>query len=176
VSGLVVRLRGLLLKVVEVILRLKSVLWRGWKGMMSGEGGGFADDVGPLFGGGFEEFGFGETVGLKHELADVGECGSGLGFDVALSGGGEQGVEDGIEVACGGDVGIEKLGDMPAGHSGALLVDEFSRVVIAEAHVLGGFGKGAVAAVSEGKNTQTAAVFGRFLVHRITPEKLNFGL
>jgi len=45
------------------------------------EDDGFLDDFGPAVVEGFEEFLFGEALGLEHELAEVGESNGGLGLD-----------------------------------------------------------------------------------------------
>jgi len=46
---------------------------------------------------------------------EIGESGGGLGLDVALSGGGEESGEGGVEVAGGEDIGVEKLTDLATG-------------------------------------------------------------
>jgi hypothetical protein len=45
------------------------------------EDDGFVDDFGPAVVEGFEEFLFGEALGLEHELAELGESDGGLGLD-----------------------------------------------------------------------------------------------
>src|SRR5258708_32759178 len=55
----------------------------GGGGLGSGlvEDDGFVDDFGPAVVEGFEEFLFGEALGLEHELAELGESDGGLGLD-----------------------------------------------------------------------------------------------
>ena len=59
------------------------------------EGWGLIDYFRPAVVEGFEEFLFGEFLGLKHEAAEIGEGGGSLGLDPALGGGGEETGEGG---------------------------------------------------------------------------------
>jgi len=132
---------------------------------------GFLDDFGPAILEGLEEFLFGETLGLEHELPEIGESGGGLGLDEALGGGGEERGEGGVEVAGGEDVGVEEFADLAAGFLSRDAIAEFLGVEITETGVVGGLGKLAAAAVGEEKDARAAVVL--VIGHRSSPERMN---
>jgi hypothetical protein len=137
------------------------------------EDDGFLDDFGPTVFEGFEEFLFGEALGLEHEVAEIGESDGGLGLDESQRGGGEESAEGGAEVAGGEDVAAEEFVDLLAGFLGAEVVAVFLGVEIAEVDVVGGWGHLAAAAIGEDKHTRAGAVLVNG--HGSSPERLNFG-
>jgi hypothetical protein len=146
----------------------------GGGGLGSGlvEDDGFLDDFGPAVFEGFEEFVFGEALGLEHEVAEIGEGDGGLGLDETQGGGGEESGEGGAEVAGGEDVAAEEFVDLLAGFLGVEVVLVFFGVEIAEAHVVGGWGHLAAAAVGKEKHARAGAVLVNG--HSGSPERLNF--
>jgi hypothetical protein len=115
---------------------------------------------------GFLEFLFGVDVGLKHQLAEIGEGGSSFGFDITLSGRGEEGGESVAEVTGGNEVGVEIFGDLV---SGALRFDlflEFEGVEITEIGLCEVAGHSATAPVAKCKGTEQFASIGGIVRHR----------
>ena len=118
----------------------------------------------------FEEFLFGETLGLEHELAEVGESGGGLWLDEALGGGGEERGEGGVKVRGSEGVSVEEFANLAAGFLSSKAIAEFPGVEIAESGVVGGWGKLAAAAVGEEKDTGAGAVL--VIGHRSSSRKI----
>ena len=138
------------------------------------EDDGLLDDFGPAVVEGFEEFLLGEALGLEHELAEVSESDGGLGLDESQGGGGEESGQGGAEVAGGKNVAAEEFVDLLASLLGVEAILEFLGVEVAEAHVVGGWGHLAAAAVGKEKHTRAGAVLVNG--HSGSPEKLNFRL
>jgi hypothetical protein len=128
---------------------------------------GVADELGPYtLAAGAENFFLGEGMIAEEELADVGEGGSDLGFDEALSYGGEEPGESGVEITGSDKVGVERSGDFLACLLGQLTLAKLDEVEEAEV-VLGTGARGtAAAAIGEGESAQEHAVLGELLGHR----------
>jgi hypothetical protein len=122
------------------------------------EGWGLADDFRPGLASCEDEFGFGELLGLQHELSDVGEGLGGSGLDVALSGSAKKGGEGTAQVAGGEDIGFEETGDLAAGFAGFGTRLKLFAMMEAKAEVVGELGKSAAAAVGIGEMTQVGTI------------------
>jgi len=128
---------------------------------------GLEDGVVPgIFVEGFLEFLFGVDVGLKHELPEIGEGGSGFGFDITLSGRGEEGGEGVAEVTGGNEVGVEIFGDLVSGALRFHLFLEFKGVEITEIGLREVAGHPATAPVVKSEGTEQFASIGRIVGHR----------
>jgi hypothetical protein len=76
---------------------------------------GTSDSIAPTFGAeSVDVFVLGEVDGLDQDLAEVSESRGGPGFDVTLSGGGEDAAEGGAEIAGGKVSAGEEVGDIMA--------------------------------------------------------------
>ncbi len=122
-----------------------------------GEGGGH--DVTPGIGAeGVDVFVLGELDGLVQGLAEIGEGGSGSGFDVALGDGGEDAGQGGAEIAGGEITAGEERGYVTA----YLLGGEGLRfplgVEAAKVRVASEPRSAAATAIGEGEGTQAGTV------------------
>ena len=105
-------------------------------------------------------FMLGELDGLHQGLAEIGEGGSGFGFDVSLSQGGENAAESGAEIAGGKVFAGEEMGDIAAEFLSGLGVGFFAGMEAAEVRMAGLARSAATAAIGEGERTQRYAMLG----------------
>jgi hypothetical protein len=137
-----------------------SWLGRRWReGSGRGEGG--ADGLAPGIGTeGVNVFVLGELDGLEEGLAEIGECGSGFGFDLAFGDGREDAAQGGAEVAGGYITVGEERGYLVANLLGGEGLRFPIRMEIAEMRMAGEPRSGAAAAIGESEGTQARAVLG----------------
>ncbi len=100
----------------------------------------------------------GEPNALHHDLGEVGESSSGLSFDVALSGGGKEAAEGGVEIAGGEITAREEIGNVATDVFGGLGLRLFAGMKIAELQMTGLARSEALTAIGEGETTQGLAV------------------
>ena len=129
-------------------------------GRSGGRGEGRADGAAPGVGAeGVDVFVLGEVDRLDQGLAEIGEGGGGLGFDVALSYSGEEAGQGGAEIAGGEIAAREVSGDVAAHLLGGESLRFLACMVIAEMGMAGASRSAALAAISEGERTQRGTVF-----------------
>jgi len=122
-----------------------------------GEGGGH--DVTPGIGAeGVDVFVLGELDGLIQSLAEIGEGGSGFGFDMAFGDGGEDAGQSGAEVARGEITAREKRGYVAADLLGSEGLGFPLGVEAAETRVAREPRSAAATAIGEGEGTQAGTV------------------
>src|SRR5712692_8422951 len=124
---------------------------------------GFAPGVGAE---GVDVLVLGKMDGLGESLGEIGEGAGGAGLDVAADDGGQEAAEGGAEIAGGKVFAGEEIGEVVGEFIGGAGLGVFAGVVGAEAGMMGGAGRAALAAVGKGETTQGLAVLWAKRGHR----------
>ncbi len=120
---------------------------------------------------GVDVFVLGEGQGLHEGLAEIGEGGGGLGFDLTLGDGGEEASEGGAEIAGGHKAAGKVIGDVLAGGLASKGLCFLAGVEGAEIGVVDAARDTAVAAVDKHERTQRGTVLGAMGGHGSSPER-----
>ena len=126
---------GILLRRSSVLRFSRGTRFGGCVGVV--QCGALGDDIRPGLVIGFEEFLFGEGLGLEHELGEIAQGLGGFGFDEALSGSGKESRKRAAKVASGEDIRFEEEADLTTSFLGAEVFFVFDVVMETEAVVVG---------------------------------------
>lgn len=134
---------------------------------------GFAPGVGVV---GVDVFVLGDGEDLDEGLAEVGEGGSGFGFDLAEGDGGEEATEGGAEIAGGDKAAGKVIGDVLAGGFASKGLRFLASMEGAEVGMAVAARHAALAAIGEGESTQRGTNVGAVCGHGSLQKKdLDFG-
>jgi len=121
---------------------------------------------------GVDEFVLGEMDGLHKSLGEVGEGGSGFGFELALSDSGEEAAKSEAEIAGGNVLAGKEKRDVLADGFGGFGLGILAGVVETEMRMVRRARSAATAAVGEGEGAQGRAVLGAECRHGFSPEEI----
>jgi len=120
---------------------------------------GIADGAAPPVGAeGVDVLVLGKMDGLGEGLGEIGESAGGAGLNVAADDGGQEAAEGGAEIAGGEVFTGEEIGEFAGELIGGAGLGAFAGVIVAEASMVVGSGRAALAAVGKGETTPGLAV------------------